>query len=59
MAASWDRRKTRVPGLSLIWLLGAFLWALPIAQAEKTAADYYVKSMPGAPKGPLLKMHAG
>lgn len=27
--------------------------------ADKTAADYYVKSLPGAPDGPLLKMHAG
>ncbi|KAI6248415.1 Pheromone-processing carboxypeptidase kex1 [Erysiphe necator] len=27
--------------------------------AEKTAADYYVRSLPGAPSGPLLKMHAG
>ena len=28
-------------------------------QADKTAADYYVRSLPGAPDGPLLKMHAG
>ncbi|EPQ67868.1 Protease [Blumeria graminis f. sp. tritici 96224] len=27
--------------------------------AEKTAADYFVRSLPGAPPGPLLKMHAG
>ncbi|KAI9829758.1 MAG: Cell death protease [Sarea resinae] len=27
--------------------------------ADKTAADYYVHSLPGAPDGPLLKMHAG
>ncbi|KAK5100888.1 Cell death protease [Exophiala xenobiotica] len=59
MAPNLDRRKSRVPGLSLIWLLALFIWALPAAWAEKTAADYYVKSMPGAPKGPLLKMHAG
>lgn len=59
MAPNLDRRKSRVPGLTLLWLLGLFLWALPAAQAEKTAADYYVKSLPGAPKGPLLKMHAG
>ena len=25
----------------------------------KTAADYYVSSMPGQPDGPLLNMHAG
>ncbi|CAG8949811.1 hypothetical protein HYFRA_00004135 [Hymenoscyphus fraxineus] len=27
--------------------------------ADKTAADYFVHSLPGAPEGPLLKMHAG
>lgn len=26
--------------------------------ADKTAADYFVSSLPGAPE-PLLKMHAG
>lgn len=26
---------------------------------EKTAADYFVKSLPGQPDGPLLRMHAG
>lgn len=36
--------------LSAIWL--------PSANAEKTASDYFVKSLPGAPS-PLLKMHAG
>lgn len=30
-----------------------------MAQTEKTAADYFVHSLPGAPDGPLLKMHAG
>lgn len=28
------------------------------AVADKTAADYFVSSLPGAPE-PLLKMHAG
>lgn len=28
------------------------------AVADKTAADYFVHSLPGAPE-PLLKMHAG
>jgi len=32
---------------------------LPTAYAEKTAGDYFVHSLPGAPDGPLLKMHAG
>jgi len=27
--------------------------------SDKTAADYFVQSLPGAPDGPLLKMHAG
>lgn len=39
-------------------LLFGLLW-LPGSLAEKTAADYYVRSLPGAPDGPLLKMHAG
>ena len=28
-------------------------------RADKSAADYYVHSLPGQPEGPLLKMHAG
>ncbi|KAJ5086367.1 hypothetical protein NUU61_007674 [Penicillium alfredii] len=39
----------------------ALLWTLvlsPLATAS-SAADYYVRSLPGAPAGPLLKMHAG
>ncbi|GME53438.1 Pheromone processing carboxypeptidase kex1 protein [Neofusicoccum parvum] len=39
---------------SAAWLPAA--WA---ADKEKTAADYFVHSLPGAPPGPLLKMHAG
>jgi carboxypeptidase D len=31
---------------------------IPGALAEKTAADYFVHELPGAPE-PLLKMHAG
>ena len=27
--------------------------------AAKTASDYYVRSLPGQPEGPLLWMHAG
>lgn len=30
-----------------------------VVEADKTAADYYVHSLPAAPAGPLLKMHAG
>ena len=29
------------------------------AMAGKSAADYYVTSIPGQPAGPLLNMHAG
>lgn len=29
------------------------------AMADKSAGDYFVHSLPGAPEGPLLKMHAG
>jgi carboxypeptidase D len=29
------------------------------AAADKTAADYFIDYLPGQPKGPLLKMHAG
>ncbi|KAK3670525.1 Cell death protease [Recurvomyces mirabilis] len=35
----------------------AFAW-LPLAVAEKTAADYFISSLPGAPE-PLLKQYAG
>jgi carboxypeptidase D len=32
---------------------------LPGIVAEKTQADYFIQDLPGAPEGPLLKMHAG
>ena len=35
----------------------ALLWAAPAIAAS--AGDYFVHSLPGAPPGPLLKMHAG
>ena len=38
--------------------LASTLWSLGTL-ADKTAADYYVHSLPGAPDGTLLKMHAG
>lgn len=42
------------------WTLSLlFLLVRPDAVAATSAADYYVRSLPGAPKGPLLKMHAG
>lgn len=35
------------------------LLSSPICALAQSAADYYVKSLPGQPAGPLLKMHAG
>ncbi|KAF9887441.1 Cell death protease [Aspergillus nanangensis] len=43
---------------SLPWLLPLLLLNSLLVSA-KSAADYYVHSLPGAPEGPLLKMHAG
>lgn len=38
----------------------AAAWLPAVAAAsDKTAADYFIHSLPGAPPGPLLKMHAG
>ncbi|KAI1142531.1 alpha/beta-hydrolase [Hypoxylon sp. FL0543] len=39
-------------------LLGLAYWT-SIATADPTASDYYVHSLPGAPEGDLIKMHAG
>lgn len=44
--------------------LPAVIAALAVSSAlaadpAKTAADYFVRSLPGAPEGPLIKMHAG
>ncbi|CAF9914223.1 Cell death protease [Imshaugia aleurites] len=41
-----------------IWL-SLCMWMWNVSAAQKTAADYYVQSLPGQPDGPLLKMHAG
>ncbi|KAL2261405.1 hypothetical protein VTK26DRAFT_4223 [Humicola hyalothermophila] len=37
----------------------AFSWPAIVAAADKAAGDYFVHSLPGAPEGPLVKMHAG
>ncbi|KAL5363067.1 pheromone-processing carboxypeptidase kex1 [Aspergillus floccosus] len=42
----------------LSWTL-SLLVLNPLLVSAKSAADYYVRSLPGAPEGPLLKMHAG
>lgn len=39
--------------------MAALFLMVASTRAEKTAADYFVQSLPGQPDGPLLKMHAG
>lgn len=40
--------------------LAALSWMIaPSSAQEKTAADYFVHSLPGAPASPFIKMHAG
>lgn len=51
LLASWRQLPAVVAGLALV-LAG-------LAGADKTAADYFVHELPGAPEGPLIKMHAG
>lgn len=47
-----------MPRMSLWALLSVAL--LPArGLADSSQADYFVHSLPGAPDGPLLKMHAG
>ncbi|KAA8652239.1 hypothetical protein EYZ11_002282 [Aspergillus tanneri] len=41
------------------WVLSLLFAINPTLVSAATAADYYVHSLPGAPEGPLLKMHAG
>lgn len=41
------------------WALSVLLFSTVDSVSAKSAADYYVHSLPGAPEGPLLKMHAG
>ena len=48
---------------SSLWLLytvaTVLLFGQQIVAAENSAADYYIRSLPGQPEGDLLKMHAG
>lgn len=48
-----------VPVLPQLWIALFILFLTITAVADKTAADYYVSSLPGQPAGPLLNMHAG
>ncbi|KAF2399185.1 pheromone processing carboxypeptidase-like protein Kex1 [Trichodelitschia bisporula] len=43
----------------LAWMVFGLMASLSPVMADKTSADYFVSSLPGAPGGPLLKMHAG
>ncbi|KAG9246446.1 pheromone-processing carboxypeptidase kex1 [Calycina marina] len=49
--------RTAASALSAIWGIPMLLSSA--LAAEQSAADFYVHSLPGAPDGPLLKMHAG
>jgi hypothetical protein len=53
-----SRRSNSVVSAGVWSLLSISLWP-SLAMAQKSAADYFVHSLPGAPDGPLLKMHAG
>ncbi|KAK4455746.1 Alpha/Beta hydrolase protein [Podospora aff. communis PSN243] len=50
------RRWKQLPLVAVAAL--AISWTAPLV-AAKSAADYFVHSLPGAPEGPLLKMFAG
>ncbi|KAK0626294.1 pheromone-processing carboxypeptidase KEX1 [Immersiella caudata] len=54
--SSMSRRWKQLPVVAVAAL--AISWTAPLV-AAKSAADYFVHSLPGAPEGPLLKMHAG
>ena len=44
--------------LRLLILLSITLYSCCVIAAQ-SASDYYVRSLPGQPEGPLLEMHAG
>lgn len=49
-------RRTRIGTVAL----AALSWLVaPSSAADKTAADYFVHALPGAPATPFIKMHAG
>ncbi|KAJ5799157.1 uncharacterized protein N7518_001225 [Penicillium psychrosexuale] len=48
-----------VKGGAVAMLLSALSLLLSPLVSASSAADYYVHSLPGAPEGPFLKMHAG
>ncbi|KAK0671752.1 putative carboxypeptidase KEX1 precursor [Cercophora samala] len=53
--ADWMRLPSIVTAAAI-----ALSWTATLAVADvKAAGDYFVHSLPGAPPGPLVKMHAG
>ncbi|VBB76124.1 Putative Carboxypeptidase KEX1 precursor [Podospora comata] len=53
--ADWRRLPSIVTAAAV-----ALSWTATLAVADvKAAGDYFVHSLPGAPPGPLVKMHAG
>lgn len=48
----------RVPSVASLLAAIALPW-LDTVSAQKTAADYFVHELPGAPPSPFIKMHAG
>ncbi|KAK4680096.1 Cell death protease [Podospora pseudoanserina] len=53
--ANWRRLPSIVTAAAV-----ALSWTATLAVADvKAAGDYFVHSLPGAPPGPLVKMHAG
>lgn len=52
--ASMRRAAGLVAFATLSWMI-----AVAADSSEKTASDYYVHSLPGAPETPFIKMHAG
>lgn len=52
------RQRASWPSLLLSTLLSSICFSASAVAADKTAADYYIHSLPGAPQ-PLLNMYAG
>lgn len=48
----------RVPSVAALVAAIALPW-LDTVSAQKSAADYFVHELPGAPPTPFIKMHAG
>lgn len=53
MAPLWSPGRIAAYGLAML-----ASWT-PTVSAQMAAGDYFVHSLPGAPAGPLVKMHAG